>query len=82
MITTMAATWTDGHWHGGPGPWVAVWGLFWVGLVTAFVVLWLTRWRHHGATSGGRRLLAERYARGEIDDAEYESRLRVLRHRS
>lgn len=51
---------------------------FW-GLVVAAVV-WLV-----GATGTGRRppgpedLLAERFARGEIDDVEYRDRLAALR---
>ncbi|WP_432824205.1 SHOCT domain-containing protein [Dactylosporangium sp. CA-092794] len=33
----------------------------------------------HRPTNGAEQLLAERYARGEIDEAEYHHRLEVLR---
>lgn len=60
--------------------------LFWGLLITGIVVLV----RHFGA--GGRatgtayptpnpeQILAERYARGEIDEEEYRRRLETLRH--
>lgn len=77
MTSVLAAT-TD-HWHHDWGPWVAVVVLFWLALVASVVVLQCTYWRHRAATVGGRRVLAERFARGEIDEAEYESRVRTLR---
>jgi putative membrane protein len=58
---------------------VAIWGLLVVGVVA---LLW------YGTGSGGsaqasppasaQELLAQRYARGEIDEDEYTRRLRVL----
>jgi len=57
--------------------------LFW-GLVVAGVVL-LVRYTGRGGQTGTtnegpspQRLLAERFARGEIDEDEYNRRLRVL----
>lgn len=73
--------WYDGHgWNGGwwiVGPLVmlAFWGL------VAWVVITLVR-RPPAAppgASGPEQVLAERFARGEIDEDEYRRRLRVLR---
>ena len=41
---------------------------------------WRRRWEGDGLGSGG-RVLAERYARGEIDEDEYRQRLDVLKER-
>ncbi|MFO7654290.1 MAG: SHOCT domain-containing protein [Candidatus Krumholzibacteriia bacterium] len=70
--------WFDG-WHGG---WMWVWWI--VGIVAVAGAIWaVTR---AGRRDGGRGthrsaedILKERYARGEIDRDEYESRLRDLR---
>lgn len=35
-------------------------------------------WQHHMGTSSARQILAERYAKGEIDVTEYRERLREL----
>ncbi|WP_345475454.1 SHOCT domain-containing protein [Actinoallomurus oryzae] len=77
MTLTAYGPWHDGHAHG----W---WPVFPIG----FAVFWLlvlgggfyllskrTKWRGGGAE----RVLAERYARGEIDEEEYRERLGVLR---
>jgi putative membrane protein len=39
----------------------------------------MMRSRRHGSTGNALDILRERYARGEIDQAEYEERRRVLR---
>jgi putative membrane protein len=39
----------------------------------------MMRSHHHGSTGNALDILRERYARGEIDQAEYEERRRVLR---
>ena len=65
-------------------PWFApFWILFWIFFV--FLVLRFVFWRR-GAWCGPRRagrgpdeILAERFARGEIDASEYRSRLDTLR---
>jgi putative membrane protein len=67
----------------GGWPWLApLWILFWVALiVTVFTLL-----RRSGAWCGPQRMasrtpadiLAERFARGEIDAAEYRERLNVI----
>ncbi|BCB89551.1 SHOCT domain-containing protein [Phytohabitans suffuscus] len=64
--------------------------LFWGVLVAGGILLyrWLRRDEPSGestprlATFTARRLLAERYARGEIDDEEYQRRLSTLGRQS
>ena len=55
----------------------AFWILFWIALVVAFwrFAPW---WRHRGRRVDARAILAERFARGEIDAAEYHARRDVL----
>ena len=68
----------------GPWPWIApLWIGFWI--VIVFFVLRFTLWRR-GAWCGPRsvsrgldEILGERFARGEIDAAEYQSRRDTLR---
>ena len=70
------------YWMAG----VAIIVLFW-GLVIAAIVLgirWLIRADRRGraegpATPDALEILRQRYARGEIDEAEYERRRQVLR---
>jgi len=65
---------------------VAIIVLFW-GLVVAAIVLavrWLIRADRRGRSEGpanpdALEILRQRYARGEIDEAEYERRRQVLR---
>jgi len=77
------------HWGYGVGGWghllmalnmVVFWGL----LITAVVLLvrYLTGGRARAfpvTLADAERVLAERYARSEIDDEEYQRRLAVLR---
>ena len=69
----------DGFRH---GYWFPLFPLLFFGL---WVTLFLTigrRWRHgygYGHGPSGESVLAERYARGEIDEEEYRSRRAVLR---
>jgi len=79
----------DGHGWGWVGWIVMTFGMvaFWALVITAIVlaVRWLIGQR--GTTSGppitgqsrAEDLLAERFARGEIDDNEYRQRLALLR---
>lgn len=59
--------------------------VFWLIVVVAIIALVRSRRADanhdvHGArTYGAERLLAERFARGEIDEAEFKHRLDVLR---
>ena len=53
--------------------------LFWGGVITVAVLL-IQRWgTHRPEQSGARRILDERFARGEIDRDEYEQHIRTLR---
>lgn len=54
-----------------------------VGLVVLAVIVWLVVWtvrqyRPAGVDNPARRILDERFARGEIDASEYSSRLSLL----
>jgi putative membrane protein len=71
----------DGGW--GWGAWLAMtltMVVFWGGLATVIVLML----RRTATTASPREntsavILAERFARGEIDEAEYERRRKVLR---
>lgn len=75
--------WHDGGWGGGPWwpAWIAWTVLFWGAVIVGGVYLF----RHRGTGGRGRGsaedLLEQRYARGEIDDEEFYTRLSVLRDR-
>ena len=73
----------------GPGPWWFVFPLLWF-LLFASVIFLIARRARRGWGPGGPgawqtagpdpvAILGERYARGEIDEQEYRSRLAVLR---
>ncbi|WP_207938990.1 SHOCT domain-containing protein [Actinomadura darangshiensis] len=96
MLTTLATQVTalgPGHWHDGDAP--AFWpvfpitfGLFWLAvLATAFY--FIRRRMNSGAAAAAaaadpmakaRSVLAERFARGEIDEDEYLMRMSALRN--
>lgn len=89
----MANVWFAHGWHHGgagwPGWFFGIVGmvLFW-GLVI-WILLTVTRtgwWRSKtdGSQRSAEQILAERFARGEISEQDYQDRLRVLRdsHRS
>ena len=72
--------------HGWMFAWMWVWPVIVLaGLVLLVLgVVWLAQGRSLGsgafhAASSGRRILDERYARGEIDDEEYQRRRAQLR---
>ena len=74
----------QGNWGAGPGwAWFGLLHmLFWPLLLLALAVL-LRRHRDDGFVGGPRRdracaILRERFARGEIDLADYEQRLQLL----
>ena len=79
----------DGHW--GWGSWLLTTGttiVFWALVITAVVLLarYLlslsqrpTGTPRAAGASNAEQVLAERYARGEIDDEEYQRRLGLLR---
>ena len=84
----------DWMWHHGGGwgwgGWIMmtiVMVLFWAAVITAIVlaVRYLAGGNHHqnqagaGSARVAEDMLAERYARGEIDDDEFRKRLTLLR---
>jgi putative membrane protein len=82
QLSTYAAdpTWHNGPWnHGGPGWWIIFPILFWV-LVLSVIgyVIW-HRSPRQAARHGAEQTLAERYARGEIDEHELRERRTNLR---
>ncbi|WP_324736444.1 SHOCT domain-containing protein [Thermococcus sp. SY098] len=54
--------------------------LFWIAIIVG--VVWFIKWIIEQSSSGSRKsaleILDEKYARGEIDDEEYERRKRKL----
>jgi putative membrane protein len=78
---TMTLT-AHGPWHHGhaTGWWPVIplgFGLFWLLVLGGGCYL---LWRRRPSDGGGAEaVLAERYARGEIDEEEYRERLAVLR---
>ena len=81
-MTTLLAHDYYGHaggwWFFAPLLWIGFFILFF-GVLRGF--FWRRHWRRHGHSyhsSSARTVLAERYARGEIDETEYRQRLSVL----
>ncbi|MHA7155592.1 SHOCT domain-containing protein [Arthrobacter sp. TMN-50] len=81
------------YWNGDMGEWgYALMGmsflLFWGAVITGIVLLW--RFTGNPGPRGGQSsslrmaedLLAKRFARGEIDESEYRSRVAVLAGRT
>lgn len=70
--------WFGGGWGGGP--WIGVlWLLFWAALVIGAFYLFRRHPPQRDPGESAATALADRYARGEIDEDEYRKRLRVLR---
>lgn len=87
MTETMAAIAADGSWHGAGGgppfPFFLI-PLFWFLLLAGVIVAVVISRRRHERRAGlraGESVLAERFARGEIEAADYAARLQVLRQR-
>ena len=88
-VVSMMMMMDDGRW--GWGGWILTTGttiVFWALVITAAVLL--ARYllslsqrpagtTHAGGAGNAEQVLAERYARGEIDDEEYQRRLGLLR---
>jgi uncharacterized membrane protein len=88
-VVSMMMMMDDGHW--GWGSWILTTlttVVFWALVITAVVLLAryllslsqrTTGTTHAAGASNAEQVLAERYARGEIDDDEYKRRLGLLR---
>jgi putative membrane protein len=63
----------------GPGPWMYFGPVFFILMMgaCAFMMFFMMRGRHRGGGAAS-QILRERFARGEIDKAEYEERRRLL----
>jgi putative membrane protein len=71
--------WRDGD--GGPGWWLLfpiAFGLFWIAVAAGGFVLLRRRTTPQDPRTKAESLLAERFARGDIDEDEYYSRLATL----
>lgn len=79
------------HEHFADGAWWLFAPIFWIGAWILIIGLlrslfWRRHWRRHerrgwgwgGGENDPRVILAQRYARGEIDEQEYRQRLAVL----
>jgi putative membrane protein len=71
-LMPLFADWHHGHDH----LWI-VFPILWL-LIAALVVFWLVRRARRGPTDSARRILGERFARGEISADEYRERLTHL----
>ena len=72
--------WWNDFW---PMPWMIVFGpmMMMVFVVLCFAMMWLMmrgKMRHSSRSDYAIDILKERYARGEINQAEYEERRRLL----
>jgi putative membrane protein len=68
--------WWEGY---GPGPWMYLGPVFFVVMLFACGVMMMYMMRgRQGGRSGALEILKERFARGEINRAEYEERRRML----
>ena len=71
--------WEDYGW----GPWMHFGPTFFIVMILACAVMMTFMMRgRHGGHGGALEILKERFARGEIDKAEYEERRRLLDARS
>lgn len=66
------------HVHDGDWPWFPIFPLIFIAIWIAIILTFRRRWRQFPRQSG-QSVLAERYARGEIDEVEYRKRREVLR---
>ncbi|GIF74947.1 SHOCT domain-containing protein [Asanoa siamensis] len=81
-LTTYAAdpAWHNGPWnHGGPGWWIVFPILFWVLVVSVIGYFIWNRSPGRTARHAAEQTLADRYARGEIDEHELRERRANLR---
>lgn len=64
----------------GPGPWMFFGPMFMIVLIALCLGMMFFMMRRHGGGRGdtAAQILKERYARGEIDKAEFDERRRTL----
>lgn len=79
-VIAMAARYGPDGGDGGEWWWIGriIVLLLWA-TVIFFVVRWIARSRRHDPMDRAREILAERYARGEIEADEYERRIDQLK---
>ena len=78
LATALVATHFAGPW--GFGWWFLLIPLFWILLFALIFGIFGRRWRRRNSPSRQAEVtLAERYAKGDIDETEYRARLEVLR---
>lgn len=67
---------------GGMMMWPMMLGTLLVGLLLLVGVVWLIQrvWNRGRGTTSAEHILAERFARGEIDQEEYQQRRNILQH--
>ncbi|MFJ3035484.1 SHOCT domain-containing protein [Curtobacterium pusillum] len=76
LTNTIAAT--APYWHGGGFPFFVLPAFFFFAFLVVFVVFGVLRRGSWRARSDARSVLADRFARGDIDAEEYRSRLSEL----
>jgi putative membrane protein len=74
MLIAQTCTTYHDHWF----PFFLI-PLFFFGFWVIIFVTVGRRWRHHPGHRTGESILADRYARGEIDEQEYRQRRATLR---
>jgi putative membrane protein len=69
----------DGMWM-GPGMWFVMWilPLLFFGVLIGFGIWAVRQFTELGRGTSARQILEERFARGEIDTEEFDTRLRAL----
>lgn len=82
MLTLATEVLAEGA-NGGPGGWWPIFPILWF-LFIGFLIFTVFRFRRGGPPQwargqSGEGVLAERYARGEINEDEYRERLTVLK---
>lgn len=93
MSATLATALVATHFAGpvGFGWWFLLIPLFWILVIAALFAIFGRRWRRAAAEGGygpharlsparqAEATLAERFAKGDIDETEYRARLEVIR---
>jgi putative membrane protein len=70
------------NWDSGHSGWWPIWPLFWAALIGLAVWLILRRRDSRGPDDPARQILAERFAKGELNAEEYRARLDELQRHS